>query len=429
MEKFEFEEIVLKGLGASHFQEAPLFLIALSGGADSTALAAALASLRDKDPSFKLHALHVNHGIRPTENCSVDENAARDLCAALKIPFTVTVIPRGKIEEYGRKNGSGMESAARHFRYKALEEAVQKLGADALLTGHTRDDRLETILMAFLRGGGPRGLGALAGNTVLPGNSIPLLRPLLSLSRSDILSYLEERNQSYCTDETNADEHFFRNRVRRHLIPLLDQHFPHWREPVLRLGDTQAMTASFLAEAAHKFLPWDNYSLPREQFFSEREILREEALFEIIGKIDKSNVTGKNPQRDTLRSFARGSVKTMDLGHIRLENKNGRITIKKAERYPSFLGFSVLIKSRGVYKLDHITVFAGIESDVKEMKFYAAFPLVVHSDGEGKITAEDRNGKVLVVKKGRLVWKREEAENESEQFYLLTEDPLTYGSK
>jgi len=457
-----FEKTVLESLSLCFTgkQGKRLFLAALSGGADSTALTAALASLREKAekadsgdiknlPPFELHALHVNHGIRPPGLCSADEQTAAALCNKLNIPFNVAKIPPGEIQAHANQYGTGIEAAARYFRYRALEEEARRIGADLICTAHTADDRLETILMAFLRGAGPSGLGALAGTQLqtelssgLPpysGNiSVPIARPLLSLSRADVLAYIKERGLSYCTDETNEDEHFLRNKIRRLLVPFLDEHFPHWRAPVLRLGETQAMAAAFISEEAKKRLPWVHeggetspaYCLSAEMFFSEPGIIREEALFQVIDSFipDSGEYAGhpvierKKPRRETIRSFIRGGDISADLGPIRLENKNGRITVKKNERAPGSSGFSVLIKKAGVYKLNDITVIAKERgADSEESAFFAGFPLVLYSSGDGKIFAEDQKGRAAEICFGGLVWKREiSPENGNGSFTIRT---------
>jgi len=394
----------------------PVFLAALSGGADSTAMVAALAAIRDKLAAqnetaapFTLHCLHANHGIRPPESSGADQAASSELCKALGIPFSVTAIPPGTIEGYAQSHGTGIEGAARHFRHAALREEARRLGAAAILVAHTASDRLETILMAFLHGASPAGLGAMSGYSSPDEEAIPIVRPLLSVDRAAVLAYLKERNLSYRTDETNADETFLRNKIRLRLVPFLDDHFPGWREPVRRLGETQAMTADFLKEEAARRLPWQTekspsffrefcsqtaaLGIPAEQFFSQPEILREEALFGAIDLLTRGEETGKKPRREILRSFARGRETAADLGACRIENNKGRVVVKKTEKAVSAAGFSVLIKKPGVYKLKGLTVKASsvqADSSREETGFFAGFPLVLRSSSGDTILAEKR---------------------------------------
>ncbi|GHV85373.1 hypothetical protein AGMMS50230_09810 [Spirochaetia bacterium] len=405
-------------------------LLALSGGADSTAMTAALAALRDAGAAIVLTAVHVNHGIRAAADCAGDEAAAAALCKGLNIPLAVKTIPPGLIEAYAHKRGTGIEGAARHFRHRALQEEARRSGARVILIAHTRDDRLETTLMALLRGAGPAGLGAMAeyreGKT-RDSVTIPILRPLLSLGRADVLAYLKERRFMYRDDATNKDEHFLRNRVRCKLIPLLDQHFPRWRKPVQRLGETQAMTAVFLAEEAARLLPWKEEPDPpgvkpgsrlvmaAEVFFSQPEILREEVLFGALDRIAvwRQNQKQRSFRREVLRSFCRGETSALDLGNgIRLELAGGKIALYRetpaasipdpAESMPNPAGergLSLLIKNPGVYKLEGLTVRAaegfGIDAAAEEtvsgQGFFASFPLAV-CFSRGKIQTFHRPG-------------------------------------
>jgi len=426
---------LVDGLSACLSGPKPVFLAALSGGADSTAMVAALAAVRDKLSAqgavaapFTLHCLHVNHGIRPPESSGADQAFSAELCKTLGIPFSFTAIPPGVIEDYARSHGTGIEGAARHFRHAAFREEARRLDAKAILVAHTASDRLETILMAFLRGASPAGLGAMSSLTGSDVSSrlnelgtvsgpeeapIPIVRPLLSVDRSDVLAYLKERNLSHRTDETNADEKFLRNKVRLKLIPFLDEHFPGWRMPAQRLGDTQAMTADFLRNEAVRRLPWQRekspaffqafcsqtaaLGIPAEQFFSQPEILREEALFGAIDLLTRGEETGKKPKREILRSFTRGQETAADLGVCRIENKKGRVVVKKTGKTGFAVGFSVLIKKPGVYKLKGLTVKASsIQADLQadssreETGFFAGFPLVLRSSSGDTILAEKR---------------------------------------
>jgi tRNA(Ile)-lysidine synthase len=430
-------------------------------------MTAALAALRDTAPllskgAFTLHCLHVNHGIRPPESSGADEAASAELCKTLDVPFTVTAIPPGAIEAYSKKHGTGMEGAARHFRHAAFNEEARRLGAMAILIAHTADDRLENILMAFLRGSGPAGLGAMPPDNYLrmanhgekdqKGLKTPcssaclrrqainnlsltyaspdaisprIVRPLISLTRPDALAYLKERGLSYRTDETNADERFFRNRVRLRLIPFLDQHFPGWKEPVRRLGETQAMTADFIREEAARRLPWEeekagpqsprSFGISAETFFSQPEILREEALFGAIDELARGDEAGKTLRRETIRAFVRGGQTAADLGMGRLLCKKGRVTVQKAGKNRSNAGFSVLIKSPGIYKLEGITVYAAKQSGSVQSGsvdggagFFASFPLVLRSSTGGTIIAEDSQGRAAVIGAQGFVQKREQ---------------------
>jgi tRNA(Ile)-lysidine synthase len=330
-------------------------LAAVSGGADSTAMLAALAAL--KEAGFGLCCAHVEHGIRPAEESLGDAKAVQALCETLKVPCRVISIPSGKIAVFASKNGTGIEAAARYFRHKALSAERRRVKADWILTAHTQDDLLETLLMRFLRGSGPAGLAPMMRN------KRRILRPLLDVSRQDVLSYLKENNIQYRTDSTNDDISLLRNRVRHKLIPVLDAQFPSWRSSVLALAETQGLIADFLESEARKRLPWENppgealLKLREDDFFNAPPILREEAVFAAADML-AARGDGK-PSRCPRRFAVRRAVKqgqAADLGSVRLDRRNGFITLAPScprnQAWEKRCGFSLLIKEAGFYTLN-----------------------------------------------------------------------------
>ena len=189
-------------------------VVALSGGPDSVAL---LRLLRELEPSGALivaAAVHLNHGLRETAHR--DEQFSRALAADLGVPFRSDLADvRGRAEGLG----VSLEDAGRRARYELFERAASEFNADAVATGHTRDDQAETFLLRLIRGAGPRGLGGIhpkAGRTI---------RPLLDIGRDELRGYLAALGQPFCEDESNSDVSIPRNRVRHLLLPLLTREF------------------------------------------------------------------------------------------------------------------------------------------------------------------------------------------------------------
>jgi tRNA(Ile)-lysidine synthase len=327
-----------------------VYLAAVSGGADSTAMLAGLAVLRG-EKGFTLHCVHVEHGIRPAEESRGDALAVKNLCEKLEVPSRVISIPPGKIAAYAGKGGPGIEAAARFFRYKAFRRESRRLNADWILTAHTRDDQIENILMRVLRGSGPAGLAPM------PRTRGQILRPLLDLTRQDLLAYLSERGIPYRTDSTNADIAHLRNRLRLKLIPVLDEFFPSWRNSLLSMAETQALTANFLASEAQKRLPWEleaekpggqrSLRLREEDFLAAPLILREEAVFAGVDML--ATRESQTPRRTAVRRAAEhGDAE--DLGPVRFEKRKKIIYL--TPKKPSLeRGFSLLIKEAGLYTL------------------------------------------------------------------------------
>ena len=179
---------------------------AVSGGADSMALLWGMYLLKDK-LDIQLSAAHFNHRLRGEES-DRDEAFVRDFCAGYGIPF---VAGSGEVVP-GKK---GLEAAAREARYAFLKSL-----SGLIATAHTADDNAETILMHLVRGTGLKGLGGIA-----PVNGV-LIRPMLNITRSEVLAFLEEYSIPFVEDSSNAGDDFLRNRLRHHIMPLLKQENP-----------------------------------------------------------------------------------------------------------------------------------------------------------------------------------------------------------
>ncbi|MDR2767898.1 MAG: tRNA lysidine(34) synthetase TilS [Treponema sp.] len=315
-----FEAAALAALDSAGASSAR-YVAALSGGADSSALTAALAALRAAGKIGALSAVHVNHGIRSAAECAADEESARVLCAARGIPLTVTTIPAGRVAEYARVHHTGMEAAARRFRHEAFRAEKKRLGGTWVLAlAHTRDDVLENVLMAVLRGAGPAGLGAMRPR------GRGLVRPLAALGRAEVLAYLADSGITCGCDASNADTRYLRNRVRAKLVPLLDTEFPHWRKPLLRLWETQGLAADALAVET-EYIPEAGAGTKAvviaESDLAAMPLIRaEETLFRACNRLGGGRVP-----RDLCRRFLRGE-KAVDLGKgFRLERKRGTIIV------------------------------------------------------------------------------------------------------
>ncbi len=188
--------------------------VAVSGGADSTALLLALAE-RAPQLGLVLSVAHVHHGIRQ-EAADEDERFVAGLACQLRLPLH---LHRADTPALARQQRQSLEEAARNVRYGWFRELMAGGLADAVATAHTRSDQAETVLHRLLRGAGTEGLTAIHPELDLgPG---PVLRPLLHVSRGQVLQFLNDGGQAWCEDETNLDVAFTRNRIRHELLPLL----------------------------------------------------------------------------------------------------------------------------------------------------------------------------------------------------------------
>jgi tRNA(Ile)-lysidine synthase len=365
-----------------------VFLIAVSGGADSMALLCAASGIVPKE---KLFCLHVEHGLRPAHESRGDAEFVRDFCEGRGINCRIISIPPGKIESFARRKGCGIEAAARRFRRRSLFKEAARLSREnggekvRILTAHTKGDLLETALMRVLRGAGPAGLSSM------PVSRGKMLRPLLSVSKKEITSYLAENKVSWREDSTNTDENFLRNRIRRKLVPLLDACFPSWKSGLLGMAQTQSLVSDFLAGEAETRIVWTREAgglvTDAENFFARPQIIREEAVFRGANLLLKGKESSA-PKRSTVRKFCRGAVTAADLGAFRIRRQNeGKISLFLAKKSPRETGFSLLIKEPGLYNLNNISI--EVSGNEGNEGFLAALPLVFRrSVTEGRIKDE-----------------------------------------
>ena len=204
-----------------------LYLVALSGGADSVALLLLL-----KNAHFNVHAAHCNFHLRGEES-DRDEAFCVELCKGLGVE-----LHRAHFDtrEYAELHKVSIEMAARELRYKWFEQLREDIGAAGICVAHHRDDSVETVLLNLVRGTGLRGLTGIQPRN---GN---ILRPLLCVSRAEIEAFLAEKGQKYVTDSTNLKADVQRNIVRLEVLPLLRKLNPAVAENIQR-------TAEYLSEA------------------------------------------------------------------------------------------------------------------------------------------------------------------------------------
>lgn len=188
-------------------------LAAVSGGADSVALALVLARLTATGAlDCTLAGLaHLHHGLRGAD-ADADQAFVEALAARLGVPC---VTERQDVAARAREAGESIEAAARRARYAFLDEAAATLGATRIATGHTADDQAETLLLRLLRGAGLPGLSAIR-----PRNGL-VIRPLLDAGRAEVEAYLTAEGEAWRDDASNADRGIPRNRVRHELMPVL----------------------------------------------------------------------------------------------------------------------------------------------------------------------------------------------------------------
>jgi len=222
------------------------FCLAYSGGADSTALLAALAALRGRH-RLQLRAVHVNHRMQPA--AAGMARGARARARGLGVACEVVLAPVRPVR------GASPEAAARAVRYAALHSGLRP--GEWLLLAQHQDDQAESLLLQLLRGAG------IAGIAAMPARAGPLLRPLLDVAHSQLVEYLRRRAIGWTDDPSNANERFDRNYLRRRVLPLLRARWPAMAVTLGRSAALAAEAQGLLAETADALLrpAWDGAAL------------------------------------------------------------------------------------------------------------------------------------------------------------------------
>lgn len=209
-------------------REGKPMVVAVSGGPDSVALLYALVRLQHTQSvcGGALVLAHLNHQLRGSDSDG-DEGFVRELYAALQARGIAELALRcehADVAARARQQRENLESMGRTMRYAWLADIARDVQAPFVATGHTADDQAETVLHRLLRGTGLRGLrGIAARRTLAPG--IQLIRPLLEVTRTEVLAYLQAEGQTYREDASNRDLNYTRNRIRHDLLPYLAQHY------------------------------------------------------------------------------------------------------------------------------------------------------------------------------------------------------------
>lgn len=253
-EKLERHILHHQLLGKEH-----TYLLALSGGLDSTVLAECLHRL-----GFQLEIAHVNFGLRGQES-DREEETARNWAAARNRPFHLL---RAAGSDW-QKAGLSLQENARNLRYNWFRQLLKEKNLSAILTAHQADDQIETLIQRFFRGAGPKGLSGIQARTE------DCIRPLLPFSRSEIEAFARQEQLSWSEDSSNTRTDYQRNQIRHQLIPLLETQFPGLSSTLLRNAERMQQAEAFLKAQALPFLE----NTPAKSRLSRKELLEKNAFY------------------------------------------------------------------------------------------------------------------------------------------------------
>jgi tRNA(Ile)-lysidine synthase len=238
------------------FDRGAKIVVGVSGGPDSVCLLDVLYKL-EKKYGPELIVAHVNYGLRGKDS-EKDEQFVKKLAEKYNLPIEIKNVPCSMFHV------PCSEDTLRNTRYDFFEKVLKKRKANAVAVGHNLNDQAETVLMRILRGTGLRGLGAIKFSTqwnLYPSppageeNKLKIIRPLLNVSRKDILDYLRKNNVPYRIDKTNLALDFTRNKIRNRLLPHLEKNFnPNIQDILYKLSQSVADDYDFISRFSREWL-------------------------------------------------------------------------------------------------------------------------------------------------------------------------------
>lgn len=236
---------------AAALSAAARYVVALSGGADSTALTLAVAAFFENAPE-RICVAHFDHGLRA--DSAADASHVKRVCERLKLKL---VCDTGDAARLAERDGLSLEDAARRLRYRFLARVVAAERADVALTGHTEDDQVETALMNIMRGGGITAVAGMRADSELAigARRLRIIRPLLRTRRAECEAYCRARGFAFLTDPSNADLKFTRNKTRLALIPQMEQTVGGARDALARLTRHAAQIRDYMRAKLDKLTP------------------------------------------------------------------------------------------------------------------------------------------------------------------------------
>ena len=255
-------------------------LAGVSGGADSVCLLLVLLELRER-LKFSVRVIHVEHGIRGA-SARRDEAFVEALCKEKDVPY---VCYHYDVPQLAREKGVSLEEMGRNLRYEAFAEEAAKCEPCKIAVAHNQNDNAETMLHNLVRGAYAAGLSGIAP---VRGN---IIRPLLGVSRQEIEQYLTKHKQGYCTDETNTELVYTRNRIRHEVLPILTQINPaavaHMARTAEHLREMQGYVMEQTAQVEQNVVEWQSGAahIKTEKLQNVPKLLQTQLFYEIVTRL------------------------------------------------------------------------------------------------------------------------------------------------
>ncbi len=308
-------------------------VVAVSGGPDSTALLLILSRIA-RDIRVKIRAGHFDHQLRGRAEADGDRRFVASLCKALRVPLAAG---QGSAAARAKRQKESVEDAARKIRYRFLGDEARAAEATAVVTGHTLDDRAETVLLHAIRGSGLSGLAAMAPRSPWPFGSGPAIaRPIVELQREETERYCRESGVEARQDPTNDLPIAMRNRVRHELMPSLRGFNPRVAEALARLADAAITDDDFIGRVAKR--DWlalasatrERVVFPREAFAGFHPAIQARLLMRAAERVGGDASPAASHLSDIVAALGKRTSRVSLPGGLVCSIGRQRITIARA---------------------------------------------------------------------------------------------------
>lgn len=404
-------------------------LVAVSGGADSVALLSLLHHVAETMGLY-LEAAHLDHALRDA-SCA-DARFVEKLCVGLGVPLTME---RRDVAAIAKQRKGNLEEVAREVRRDFLKKTAQARNCHLIAFGHHADDQAETFLLRLLRGAGSAGL---AGMRMVNG---AVVRPLLPFHRTDLLAYLKNEGLTWREDESNQDQTFTRNRIRHHLLPLLESFNPNISSQLAGLCEQMRQDDDFWAGLVAQELTrcgqWqnDDYALDRMLMLELAPALAGRVVRAVLQQV-RGDLRGMTAIHiaDILQLAGHGPPQgELSLPGVWVARRYEKLLFSR-QKPETIEYFEFVLSEPGAYRLpDGSSVLVSLENQAcgesaASVEFSAAsllFPLLLRHCRPGdrlrpsgmsgtkklqdlfvdlKLTKEDRQKALLLLKDDEVLW-------------------------
>jgi tRNA(Ile)-lysidine synthase len=296
-------------------------VVGVSGGPDSVCLLDALYKLKEKY-NLELVIVHVNYGLRGKDS-DLDEKLVGDLAKKYSLNLEIKKIPNTKYQILNTIS----EDKLRKIRYDFFEQTRKKHKASVVAVAHNRSDQAETVLMRILRGTGLKGLGAIKFKRDY------LIRPLLNISRKEILDYLRKNKIPFRVDKSNLANDFTRNKVRNKLIPYIEKNFnPNFQEALFQLAASASEDYDFIHRYAQEWL-MVNKNLRVSRLLKLHPAICNEVLRQLLGQSFSSLKEIESAHIDEIMKILKSNKnkrQIIALKNLKIERRGDKLMLSKS---------------------------------------------------------------------------------------------------